>query len=77
MVALWSFRQYARTFRFQDGQKPRLISSSPFPSRRPNPVPMGYAFLILGDRQALSTYPGLTESTAIYHLGAFYLTGSF
>ncbi|KAL7413031.1 hypothetical protein BDY24DRAFT_390402 [Mrakia frigida] len=37
-------------------------------------LPMGYAFLILGDRQALSTYPGLTESTAIYHLGAFYLT---
>ncbi|CDZ98752.1 Integral membrane protease of the rhomboid family involved in different forms of regulated intramembrane proteolysis [Phaffia rhodozyma] len=36
-------------------------------------MPSCYAFLVHGDRHALSSFPGMAESTAIYHLAAFYV----
>lgn len=37
---------------------------------------MAYSFLVHGDRAALSSFPGTQESTAIWHLTAFYLAAA-
>jgi rhomboid-like protein len=37
---------------------------------------MVYSFLVHGDRAALSSFPGMQESTAIWHLTAFYLAAA-
>lgn len=37
---------------------------------------MAYSFLVHGDRAALSSFPGMQESTAVWHLTAFYLAAA-
>lgn len=74
MVALWSFREL-RSVTYLYGRRSPLADLFSCLVSRPQ-VPMGYAFLVLGDRQALSDHPGLIpEISSVSHLAAFYLTG--
>lgn len=67
MFALWSFSASIGTFpHFRPGADPSSRCAAP----------MAYSFLVHGDRAALSSFPGMQESTAVWHLTAFYLSAA-